>query len=816
MRDLVEFGRPSWFSRYRSAALVGGALCLLPLAAQAENSSNESPRDIASSVVSQEQGIEEQSILVATSKAEPTADATQTVEAEEGLKPISLVAEKEPVLAPVRTPDSQATPIATITDEVPLRVAANTTDLPSESAASKAPQATLFRGIQPGKSTKEDLLEGWGEPSEVTPTDSGELLSYKPKSFRRVDVLIEEGVVSLMKITLRQSMSPAELAQKVQVDPADAVDLKNDQTGQILGYAYPEQGIVLVIDTPTKLAQIDSVDSAVDSADLADETEATDQAALPKEKTPKEKTASSEAQVSQMLLQPLDADTFCLRAKQRPRYDYTGRIADLQKATALDPSESYAHWLLAEVLLQADKAGPAEAAASRAVALSPENIAYRQLWGQTLAAVGKYDTALLKTREVLDDENAPAIIRARALHQMGLLAAMGDSNVTAKAIKFHNMAIQQADSLATSNNRLLRCEAKRLLVEAHLEIALNLSRRDYKDRFEKLDSVATWVSRASGFAEEAIENDQADLGLRVRVAQQSLAALANFKPANDPDPLLQEIEETMELIREQSNDPLWIDQLDWATGIAYLRALQIEHHRRHPERALDYSKRAVELLGDRAEERRDNPQTELLVGQLYFHIGALHAVHQQEHAKAVEWYDRAYPLLTAEIPGSEFTVPRREGEALVSMAVSYWDQGEKDRAVSLTEEGAKLIQKAIKGGVVEQSTLAVPYGNLAVMHKSLGNRSESIRFAKLAKNMEKANSEKATAQAEENRKPAEVAAQPMPRTTAKPMPSKTNSKQVTRSAKGSPKPSQVAKEQPARSRHHRTASGYKRRGSSYR
>ncbi|MGI9456789.1 MAG: hypothetical protein ACR2NU_09515 [Aeoliella sp.] len=726
MRESGHFDHNSWFVRCLNVALVGGGVCLAP-------STRAADRDIASSVVAQ-QGTE-QSVLVATRKVD---QPSETNDGDDALQPISATSDKEPVLA-APEPTLAPSPAGNRANRA-IKMAANTSpDSRSDETASVAEknartQPAVFHGIQPGVSTKKELLAAWGAPQEAAPTETGQLLSYNLESFRGVDVLIEEDVVALMKINLRQPEPPLELAKKVQANPSEAVEVADDRSGQVLAYAYPEQGIVLVLDQSEEITPVAS------------------------------------STVSQMLLQPLEAPTFNMRAEQRLRRECSGRIADLKRAISIAPGEAHAHWLLADALLQIGRAGPAEAAARRAVEINPENVAYRQRWGECLAAVGSYDDAVLKTREVLDQKNAPTIVRARAMHQMGLLASLGDSSISKKAVGFHTMAIEEADTLATSDNVKLRREAKRLLVEAHLAVALDVSRREYDG---KLDNVAQWVSRASGFAEELIANDGGELDLRVRVAQQSLAALSGFKPANDPEPLLQEILDTIEEIKAEADDPLWLEQLEWATGVAYLRALQIEHHRRRPKQALAYSERAIELLSDKADARRDNPQTEQLVGQLYFHIGALHAVHNQQHAEAVEWYDRAFPLLVVESRTSEFTVPRREGEALVSMAVSYWDQGDKNRAISLSEMGAEMIEQAVAGGVVEETTLAVPYGNLAVMHRKLGNTSESLRYAKLAETMRDVAAETAAGQAETS--PAEsteekpgVAAKPLPKTSATP------------------------------------------------
>ena len=71
--------------------------------------------------------------------------------------------------------------------------------------------------------------------------------------------------------------------------------------------------------------------------------------------------------------------------------------------------------------------------------------------------------------------------------------------------------------------------------------------------------------------------------------------------------------------------------------------------------------------------------SEQMVGTLYFQMGAVYAVHKLDHAKAVQWYDKATPLITSKRPASELYAPRREGEMLVSMGVSYWQVENKDQ-----------------------------------------------------------------------------------------------------------------------------------------
>jgi hypothetical protein len=77
--------------------------------------------------------------------------------------------------------------------------------------------------------------------------------------------------------------------------------------------------------------------------------------------------------------------------------------------------------------------------------------------------------------------------------------------------------------------------------------------------------------------------------------------------------------------------------------------------------------------------------------------------------------------------------PQLEGEELVSMGVTYWQIGEKDRALDLTLNGATLTQQSVDRGVLPKTSLAVPYGNLATMYKQLGQVGDAAKYAELAR-----------------------------------------------------------------------------------
>jgi hypothetical protein len=116
-------------------------------------------------------------------------------------------------------------------------------------------------------------------------------------------------------------------------------------------------------------------------------------------------------------------------------------------------------------------------------------------------------------------------------------------------------------------------------------------------------------------------------------------------------------------------------------------------------------------------------------------MGAVYAVHKLDHKQASQWYDKAEDLLTGPRPVSDLYSPRREGEMLVSMGVTYWQLGEEARALQLTQSGVNLVEMAVEDGVVAKTALAVPYGNLATMYKHVGEATNAAKYAELARSV---------------------------------------------------------------------------------
>jgi tetratricopeptide (TPR) repeat protein len=165
--------------------------------------------------------------------------------------------------------------------------------------------------------------------------------------------------------------------------------------------------------------------------------------------------------------------------------------------------------------------------------------------------------------------------------------------------------------------------------------------------------------------------------------------------------------------------------------MALYDALQTFQMRDDHAAALKYGEQAIAFL-DSADPERKSPTTAYLLGRLHFRLGAIHSLRDQDHRAAMARFEKAVPLLQKPIPPEAMADVGRLGETFVSMGVSYWEAGQRKKAVELTAQGVSMIEHAVKQGTIEDGALAIPYTNLASMHRQLGASDAAARYQKLA------------------------------------------------------------------------------------
>ena len=376
----------------------------------------------------------------------------------------------------------------------------------------------------------------------------------------------------------------------------------------------------------------------------------------------------------------------------------------------------------------------AETEAAKAVRLEADNARYRVTHAQVLAQLGRLPEAINEAQKAVDSSEKRPHVKARALCLVGDLTASGAKPDYKKALAFHTQALQLADPLTNDPHPAIRMAAKEVVIDAHLGAAHDIAWGDWKGKDK---AVARWLERAVTVAEDFVKIEGGSQEQVFRVHVRAMAAYVGVRNGIDIEPTVKAVVSTGDALIAATRDPAHKAQLQWDLGLALYDAVQICQMQADHDDALKYGKQSAVYLA-KANEIKQSPSSAFLLGRLYFRIGTIHALRDHDHSVAVGWFDKAIPLLERPSPEDLASDLGRHGETFVSMGVSYWESNQREKAVALTEKGIKWMEEAVKQGSLDRPALAVPYSNLASMHRKLGSGDKADQFQEMASRAKKA------------------------------------------------------------------------------
>jgi tetratricopeptide (TPR) repeat protein len=586
--------------------------------------------------------------------------------------------------APLTVPPSPVTPLEPQpADEAPIQPIA----APSDDALARL-EAASFNGVTPGETLLADVEKAWGQPKEIKKHDGVLAHTYSVAPFDRVEVTFFNDKVSAVIIRLGKGFPAEGVAKQLELTDVRPV-LVSNELGEVLGQAYPERGVLFAFEVA--------------------------------------EDGQSSRLVSQIILEPLSAEPFVLRAETHLESQTRSSLLDLEQAIKLEPKNSRALWLHARVLAAGGELEKAVASIAEAVAITPDNPHYRVSRAQILGQTGKLLEAMQEAQQAVDLSANRPHVRARALCLLGDLSASGPKPDYRQALQFHTEAVKVADALTNDKHPAVRLAAKEVMVDAHLGAAHDIAWGDWKD---KDVAVTRWLERAAAAADDLIANEAGTEEQRFRVCTRALGACVGVRGGIDPTVWTRAALHIGQGLIDGSRDPIRKAQLEWDLGMALYDALQTFQIRGDHASALKYGERAIAYLN--GSPQAQSPATAYLLGRLYFRLGAIHSLQDQNHKAAIEWFNKAAPLLEKPMPAEAMADLGRHGETFVSMGVSYWEAGQRDRAVELTSHGVSLMEQAVKQGAMAETSLAVPYGNLSAMHRHMGSPDAAKRFQTMA------------------------------------------------------------------------------------
>lgn len=633
---------------------------------------------------------------VATEDDAPEGDGelTESAPADEDSDPYA-----EPAPAEMPEPDAdEPKPLEDLDEPAPLPTVAPPADEQSEKEAAppaaEQPKLALdpasLDGVRPGTTTRAELHKQWGTPVQSQRVAGGTRELFELKNLGRVQAAIFEDTVTSLAVQIQKPQPLADILKRLELTTFEPAEIF-DEAGELLGAVYPERGVLLGY--------------------------------LPRSKPP---------QVFQVVIEPIDAQHFVARADAHLDSNYEKALADVERAVTIAPQHAQALHLRGELLLRCGKLDEALTSAQRASDLEHDVASHRLLVARALAAAGDYPAAITCLRGIQESPQLDDLDAARAALYLGDYLSQSSKRDFAEAIKQHQQAIALAEPLMASKDRAIRRAAKQILLGAHLGVAYDIGHGRWQ---QKTEAVAKWIDRAAVFADDLMRKENAGSEPRLEVYVGALAAIGGIDSPPDCTKWVEGTRTLGQKLFDAAESPQRRAEIAWQLGRALSEAVEIETDSGHSDEALNLGTVAMALLDEAAPVASNLPIYSYERGRLCYRIGAAYAVGRSDHVQAIVWFEKAGPLLETPVPAAAVE-SGQHGEAFVSMAVSYWEQQAHEESLRLTNQGLKLMEQGVDAGTLDAAALAVPYGNLSLMHEELGDAEQAKWCADLARRYE--------------------------------------------------------------------------------
>ncbi len=612
-----------------------------------------------------------------TDTAKTDTAKTDTADADPDAEPALVApAASRPALVPAaeRAPQTTVTaPVAATPDEMPT--------LSIDPAS--------FRGVYPGKTTADELGAGWGTGEPFTREDGTRGFFWKIEPFERVEVTVDGDVVSAIRIKLAEPVAVGELAKQLEIADLRTVSILDEQ-GVSIGEVFPERGVIFSVKPGTQSA-------------------------------------------TAVMIEPLDPESFVLRAEGEIDTCIAYAVADLQYATEIDPRHLRAHRLLMVLMCEQGKWQQALQLAEAAGRIDPTDVWTKMKHAGILVALDRHTDARTVVESVKATPNVPPLVTAQAERQLGRIELAGGSPDHQKAVEHFAEAIKRSSSLLTKRSAPVQQAAREIMLDAHLGTAQAIAQGTWQ---QKSRVIPKWIARSEAVVAECKAEESVQRTLELQLCRGALAVAAGSADSVEPLPWVKRLLELRDRMSESVKDPWRRREIDWQVGLGLLDALAAAQLRGDAADMLDNATLTAAYL-ERGGEHRQLTDTERKnVGDLLFRIGIMHSLQRGDHATAVTWFDRVIPMWEGNPRLDREGEAGQLGESYVSMAISYWQVDRRDDAMALSRRGVDLMVAAVDARQLEERSLAVAYGNLSTMYAEQGDDTQSQAYAEMASRAE--------------------------------------------------------------------------------
>ena len=601
----------------------------------------------------------------------------------------------QPADAATAAPDTGAKPAGVPTDsataaETPIpSTAPAPVAAPPDETPTLSIDAASFRGVHPGKTTREELLAGWGDGEPFTREDGSRGFFWKIEPFERVEVTLETDVATAVRIKLAEPVAVGELARQLEIADLRTVSILDEQ-GVSIGEVFPERGVIFSVKPGTQSA-------------------------------------------TAVMLESLDPESFVLRAEGEMDASSAYAVADLQYAIEIDPQHLRAHRLLMVLMCEQGKWQQALRLAEAAGRIDPADVWTKLKHAGILLAVERPDEARGVVESAKATPNAPPLVTAQADRLLGRIELASTAPDYQKAVEHFAEAIRRSSTLLAKTSPTIQQAAREILLDAHLGTGLAIAKGTWQ---QKGRVIPKWMARSEAVVAECKADDAVRQTLEMQLCRGALAMAAGSVDSIEPLPWVKRLLELRDRMSESVKDPWRRRQIDWETGLGLLDALAAAQMRGDSADMLDNATLTAAYLDKGGEHRELTDKERKNVGDLSFRIGIMYSLQRGDHATAVTWFDRVIPMWDDNPRLQNDREAGQLGESYVSMAISYWQVDRREDALGLSRRGVDLMVAAVDSKHLEERALAVAYGNLSTMYAEEGDDVKSQTYAEMASRAE--------------------------------------------------------------------------------
>ncbi|MDR0869594.1 MAG: hypothetical protein LBN39_02260 [Planctomycetaceae bacterium] len=553
-------------------------------------------------------------------------------------------------------------------------------------------RTAAFQGVVPGETVSEQVLKLWGEPLQTSTLNGQPVHLYSTEILNHIEIIYKDNVVRSIIVRLEEPFPEEQVRDVLKTELLKSKPvLIPDENGEIIGEVFPEKGVLFLF-APMR--------------------------------------ANKKLFVQQIGIEMVTSESFALRAEATLNDQPSEAMRDSFDAVRINPEDAKAFWLLAQAELTAGDVESALIHTERSIKLDEHRPAYHLTYVQALVRMNRIEEAKLYLEETIGICDRYPHEKARALSLLGDLYRTSQNPDYEIAIECHSDAIRLATALIDNDNPTVRQSAKDVLFEAHLGAAKDVAWGKWD---KKEEAINKWISRAGEITRDpemkAAKRFSNEYPFKIAVCM--LAVQVGLPNQADIEPFIQDVVDAGQERLKTASDPVLLQKIYWETGLSLYDAVQIEQLRKRYTEALKYGELAAEYMEKGIKDRKS--ETDLyLLGRLYFRLGAIHAIGNQNHRAAIEWFELAKLVFEKLLPRVNPEALGRLGETFVSMGVSYWYTDRRDEAIRLTERGLKQIERGIRSKTLDASALTIPYTNLAKMYAEMGQTDSAERYTKLS------------------------------------------------------------------------------------